>query len=144
MAQTKNNAVRKQPVNEDAQRAIAEDISVADYADNMFRDGNNRVSHLKNAKDYDDAAHNEEGKGDAAYGNAEEAELLLDSNVDAPDEAMPEKLLALKQDTSRSRDGTDASGSLDESGGFLGGETQEVDDLEASAMPVDKIPHMND
>ena len=69
---------------------------------------------------------------------------LLDTSLDMADSTTPERLLAMKQDTSRSRDGTDASGSLDESGGFLGGTTEEVDDLETTAMPVDKIPHMKD
>lgn len=144
MAQRNSNVARKPALSKQAPHTATEDASVTDYTNNMFRDGNNRVAQLKNAKGYDNAAHEGEVKGDAPYGDGQEAETLLDSNLDALDETVPEKLLALKQDTSRSRDGTDASGSFDESGGFLGGATQEVDDLEASAMPVDKIPHMND
>jgi hypothetical protein len=146
MAPTKQNAARKPSANDEVNpvQADVDDVSATDYTDNMFRDGNNRVAHITQARAYDNAAHTQEANDEASYGNAGEAETLLDQNLDATDDAAPEKLLALKQDTSRSRDGTDASGSLDESGGFLGGETREVDSLEASAMPVDKIPHMHD
>ena len=47
-------------------------------------------------------------------------------------------------DASHSRDGTDAAGLYDETGGPLGGTEQELDDLEASGTPVDRNPHMKD
>ena len=143
MVQKKQNTARKIQADEGAKNAI-DDASALDYADNMFRDGNNRVARIHNVKAYDNAAHTAEANEDAPYGDASDTEQLLDSNLDTMEEQMPETLLATKQDTSRSRDGTDASGSDDESGGYLGGSTKEVDALEASGAPVDKIPHMKD
>ena len=142
MAQKKQNAATK-PQGVEAQQIALDDANATDYADNMFRDGNNRVARIHGGRAYDEAAHTTQTKDDAPY-DATDAEQLLDSNLDGLDGEAPETLLATKQDTSRSRDGTDSSGSLDESGGFLGGTTQEVDALEASGAPVDKIPHMND
>ena len=99
MVQKKQNAATK-PRGEEAQRTALDDANATDYADNMFRDGHNRVAHIHGGRAYDEAAHTTQAKDDGPY-DATDAEQLLDSTLD-------------------------------------------VDDLEATAAPVDKIPHMND
>ena len=142
MAQAKQKSASA--IKQSAKSTTLEDASAADYSNNMFRDGNNRVATIKNAHAYDDAANNADSREADTFSTTDKGATLLDTSLDMADNTTPERLLAMKQDTSRSRDGTDASGSLDESGGFLGGTTEEVDDLETTAMPVDKIPHMKD
>lgn len=103
-----------------------EEIMADDYAENMFKDGNNRAERnpkVHNAPAYDRAAH------------------TPDSDVDMD---QPTAGIASPVNTSFSRDGTDAAGKYDETGGSLGGTEDEIDDLEATGTPVDKTPHMQD
>lgn len=96
-----------------------------DYAENMFADGNNRANtdrRISQAPRYDRAAH---------MMDATMTDMLVS-------EAEPERGNTI----SRSRDGTEASGSLDEDGGSLGGTSEELDALEAGGTPVDRNPRM--
>ena len=102
------------------------DTIAADYAQSMFQDGHNRTETNKKAHDapaYDKAAHTVDP----------ELEEQL-SEVKEPSQNNP-KIYG-------SRDGTEASGTLDEDGGSLGGTEKEIDDLEATGAPVDRTPQM--
>jgi hypothetical protein len=96
-----------------------------DYANNMFRDGRNRTERNRrahNAPDYDTAAHTGEAP----------AEFVTT-------DGLPQSLTSF-----HSREGTDAAGKYDETGGPLGGTEAELDSLESCATPVDKNPRMKD
>ena len=100
---------------------VTNDI-VADYAANMFADGNNRTERDKkvhDAPDYDQAV-----------------------QVTDPEITNINTQSSLPLDAAESRDGTKASGILDEDGGSLGGTEAELDSLEAGGTPVDRNPRM--
>ena len=123
----RNSATKRKPVTTMSIDPV-QDIAAADYAQNMFSDGNNRTAQQsrKSVKGYDEAAHTRDVDTTSAYGDGAIAEDLLESTVD----------------TFHSRDGTDAAGRDDEDGGSLGGTTEELDSLEVSGVPVDKNPRM--
>lgn len=104
-----------------------------DYASSMFEEGHNRSGTdplVHNAPAYDRAAHTGEA-------NMVGEPPIADLQTEAANPALP-----TPADTFHSRDGTDAAGLYDEEGGPLGGTTQELDALEATATPVDKNPRM--
>jgi len=108
-------------------------IAGEDYSENMFQEGHNRTAskgEVKSGREYDRAAHTPD--------NYNVADQEIDgTNTDSAATGIP-------LDTFHSRDGTDAAGLYDETGGPLGGTEKELDDLEASGTPVDRNPHMKD
>lgn len=111
-----------------------------DYSRNMFAEGHNRAATdpaVHKAPEYDHAAHIGKHEG------AEEIEPdrigdmpLLDTEGNATLNPAAPTL----QDTMRSRDGTEASGLYDETGGPVGGTEEEIDALEVGGTPVDRSP----
>jgi hypothetical protein len=102
------------------------DIAAADYATNMFKDGDNRAAFnrkVHNAPEYDRAVRTTGG----AFTDS------VDNDAAIP---LPEA------NTLHSRDGTEASGEYDETGGPVGGTEKEIDNLETTAVPVDRTPQM--
>lgn len=108
----------------EAAEAAQQSIAAADYAENMFRDGKQAHTPSKRtAQGYDEA-------------------VARDDDASAIEDNTVEMLGNTSADTLQSRDGTDAAGRDDEAGGSLGGTEEELDQLEASAVPVDKLAHM--
>lgn len=114
--------------------------AIEDYSRNMFAEGHNRTQTdpaAYEAPEYDHAAH---------VGTYEGAEEISPDRIgdrpllDTEGNATLNPAAPTPQDTSHSRDGTDASGLYDETGGPIGGTEEEIDDLEASGTPVDRSP----
>ena len=109
------------------------EIAGEDYAQEMFRDGHDRVDQDKTVirakKGYDEAAHS---------GKVETPELdISDTLKRGNNPARP-----APRDTAHSRDGTDSVGEYDENGGSPGGTEKELDDMEAAGTPVDRQMRM--
>lgn len=98
-----------------------------DYTENMFKDGHNRtqaILKIHDARRYDEAVQ------------------TSDPELEVPNvaEVVPERA----DSALPSRDGTEAAGAYDETGGPIGGTEAELDALEAGFTPVDRAPHMKD
>lgn len=106
-----------------------EAIAAEDYAENMFKDGHNRAERdekVHHAPAYDAAAHR------------------VDADLDMPTDTESPLVRSTQTDTFHSREGTDAAGSYDETGGSLGGTEEEIDAMEVAGTPVDRSPRMKD
>ncbi len=114
-------------------------IEADDYAENMLKDGHNRAEKdriVREAPDYERAA--KTGKRETSP--TPDGWQATDAQV-APEE-LAHPALPMPTGSLSSRDGTEASGAYDETGGPMGGQEEELDEMQGATRPVDRHARM--